>query len=283
MTPKSITWPSYLLLVGAGIVLVFTWLGPEPSEGLGLIETAVFWALHVAPALVLLSMAQLAISKSETLAAKSALMQIVCGAILAALMFLPFAIGLDQLFAALYNVQTDEALNLPEVIEELVQIIVPFVCFWLLINAPNLVKLSEVRSERFADVNAADDLIASTPESKSYPEFWEKLPPRLGNTLVSLSAELHYTRVVTTTGNALILYPFGKAVASLDPDIGMQVHRSHWLSFDQIGVVQTIKGNLVCTMTTGWSVPVSRANRSEFRAAFNRFRELSASSPAAPA
>ena len=88
---------------------------------------------------------------------------------------------------------------------------------------------------------------------------------------------LHYLRLRTTAGEALVLYPFGKAVADLtEAGVGLQIHRSHWVATAHVGRVVRRGQGALCTLSTGLTLPVSRQYRAPLLA-------VSAASPALPA
>jgi DNA-binding LytR/AlgR family response regulator len=91
----------------------------------------------------------------------------------------------------------------------------------------------------------------------------------LGRELVMLSAELHYLRVKTTRGEALILYSFGQAMAELAAsDKGIQVHRSHWVARTHVAGVRREEGRMHCVLLSGATVPVARSRQAEVAAKF---------------
>nr|WP_210296865.1 LytTR family DNA-binding domain-containing protein [Gellertiella hungarica] len=87
----------------------------------------------------------------------------------------------------------------------------------------------------------------------------KRLRPENRGRLVRLEAEDHYTRVVTTAGNELVLLRFADALAELGPAPGLKVHRSHWVASDQVTSVLRDGGRLMLIATDGVAVPVSRA------------------------
>jgi len=71
--------------------------------------------------------------------------------------------------------------------------------------------------------------------SGSFPRaLLSRLPNRLGEEIVALEAEDHYLRVHTTLGSELVLMRLSDAVAAIEPDLGLQVHRSWWVAHDAI-------------------------------------------------
>ena len=69
-------------------------------------------------------------------------------------------------------------------------------------------------------------------------------------------------RVYTARGDALILYPFGRAVAELPETDGVQVHRSHWAARAHMRGLRPRGQGGELVLSTGLTLPVSRANRS---------------------
>lgn len=61
-----------------------------------------------------------------------------------------------------------------------------------------------------------------------------RLPKRLGEEIIALQAEDHYLRVHTTLGSDLILMRLSDAIATIGPDLGLQVHRSWWVAHDAV-------------------------------------------------
>ena len=83
---------------------------------------------------------------------------------------------------------------------------------------------------------------------------------------VAMRAELHYLRVYTDQGEALILFGFGRAVRLIEArQSGMQIHRSHWIGLDHVDELDTSGGNMICRLVTGLTLPVSRKNRTPLR------------------
>lgn len=95
-------------------------------------------------------------------------------------------------------------------------------------------------------------------------EFFDhKLPDSLsGSKLIALKAEDHYLRVITDTGNALILMKFEDALAALNGYPGIQTHRSWWLASSQLknlGKLSSSTHSIV--IPDGTEVPISRRKR----------------------
>jgi DNA-binding LytR/AlgR family response regulator len=86
----------------------------------------------------------------------------------------------------------------------------------------------------------------------------DRLPPRLGRSVLCLQVEDHYVRVHTTLGSTLLLMSLSQAMAGLKDVEGVQTHRSWWVARAAItGVVEDGR-NLRLRLTGGLEAPVSR-------------------------
>jgi DNA-binding LytR/AlgR family response regulator len=56
-------------------------------------------------------------------------------------------------------------------------------------------------------------------------------------------------------------------VKLLEAENGMQIHRSHWVSLDHVDEVLARGGRMICRMTAGPDLPVSRNYRPALKAA----------------
>jgi hypothetical protein len=69
------------------------------------------------------------------------------------------------------------------------------------------------------------------PGREADPAWLSRVKPEIGRKLRWLKAEGHYVRVNTALGTDLIHYRLSDAVEQL-AGLGLQVHRSYWLSYD---------------------------------------------------
>ncbi len=261
---SAIAWPLYLVICAVGLTLALTWIGPRASEGLGTLNAMAFWAAHVFPALTLLATTQILLGRLSIISSLSGAAQVTLSAFIASVLFTPIALTIDVIFAAEGSLDDDTGSLLVRAVSEFTQFVVPLILTWYLINAPSLLQLASA-GERQDQAQQADP--KEHQPSPELTELWAKIPGRLGRELVALSAELHYTRVHTTLGETLVLFPFGRAVDLLQDANGMQIHRSHWVSLDQIDEVTTRNGRVFCKMIGGPSLPVSRSYRAALKAA----------------
>ncbi|MEL7099733.1 MAG: LytTR family DNA-binding domain-containing protein [Pseudomonadota bacterium] len=104
-------------------------------------------------------------------------------------------------------------------------------------------------------------------ESPTGDALMRRLPAELRGPLVRLEAQDHYTRVVTTKGQTLVLMRLSDAMANLPETQGLQVHRSHWIARDAVRAVRGGRAATVLEMSDGAEVPVSRKRRDAARGA----------------
>ncbi|MES0881286.1 LytTR family DNA-binding domain-containing protein [Roseibium sp. SCP14] len=76
--------------------------------------------------------------------------------------------------------------------------------------------------------------------------------------LLRVEAQEHYVRLIGRTESQMVLYRFIDIVAELSEDLGMQIHRSHWVAYSAIERSLREGGRLWLVLTEGTRVPVSR-------------------------
>ena len=97
----------------------------------------------------------------------------------------------------------------------------------------------------------SDDETAPTRASRQLLDLLSRLPRRIGTDIVAISAELHYLRVYTRNGEALILMSFGRAVEALGVIPGQAIHRSHWIALAHIATLDSDGDRVICRLDTG--------------------------------
>jgi DNA-binding LytR/AlgR family response regulator len=110
---------------------------------------------------------------------------------------------------------------------------------------------------------------SSPPQSQKAPvppALLNRLPSDMRGAIQHLAAEYHYTRVTTSQGSCLVLLRFSDALQEVAPTPGLQVHRSHWVSFDAIDKTERRGDGARLILAGGASVPVSRSHMPSLRA-----------------
>jgi hypothetical protein len=108
---------------------------------------------------------------------------------------------------------------------------------------------------------------AAAPRLPATSPFLARIPRRLGKNLRWIETEDHYLRVHTDLGNDLVLFRLADAVLEIDPGLGAQVHRSHWVARTAVAAVEREAGRITLRLTDGARVPVSRTFQPALRRA----------------
>jgi hypothetical protein len=94
-----------------------------------------------------------------------------------------------------------------------------------------------------------------------------KIGPDAGQKLIRLQSADHYIEVFTEKGAKLLLMRLADATQLLESYNGAQVHRSHWVNFNEVSGVTKRNRKIWLRMSDGAEIPVSRSYRPELRAA----------------
>ena len=86
----------------------------------------------------------------------------------------------------------------------------------------------------------------------------QRLPIEKRGELISMTVMDHYVEVTTTRGKHLILMRFKDAIAEIPPQLGLQIHRSHWVASDQVQAHRRDGKQLLLITTAQDALPVSR-------------------------
>lgn len=100
----------------------------------------------------------------------------------------------------------------------------------------------------------------SAPAEESSRQMRGRLARSLRDDLVALEAEDHYVRLHHPSGSQLILYRFSDAIAELDPEIGLQVHRGWWVVSSAVAGTFLRDGKRWLLLNNGMEIPVSRTH-----------------------
>jgi hypothetical protein len=275
--PRS-SWTGYL--IAAGTILSFGLAVSEPSasSGLGLFARIVFWLAHVASALFFFELAQLALGRIAVFGRLSPLLLVTAVGVIGAVLFSIFnLLLLDRIAFLVGDLMGPEPISISGLMDELRDSGATSVLFWVLLNSPRLIMIArqkdagEVGEPSTAEVTATREAAEAPPEaSRELLDLLSRLPRRIGTDIVAISAELHYLRVYTRTGEALILMSFGRAVEALGVIPGQAIHRSHWIALVHIETLESDGNRVICRLDTGLDLPVSRTYRAKLRAALAR-------------
>lgn len=113
---------------------------------------------------------------------------------------------------------------------------------------------------------------SSMKRESAQPEFLRRAELTDTNLIIALKAEDHYTRIITSQGEKLVLERFGEAVEQLDGAclFGMRTHRSWWVAGSQIKAMVVSGANHSVELSNGLLVPVSRTYLENVRNIVNK-------------
>lgn len=256
-----------LVIVGGLLIALFVLVRPEASSGLGAAGRMTFWTLHVGLGLAALRVASRWLASRERLPSGTLAAVLVTGC--AAILFAaPGYLALDALFAPhVIDLEGDPAGgNLAlRLVGEALELAPWFLAAWLLINLPVLLPSPPV-GLRLNDAVSHD----RAPQIDTRGErFLSSLPGIVGTDVVAVASDLHYLNVWTVAGRTTVLGNLRDVVADLG-DVGMQVHRSHWVAHAHVRRIVGTASDAACILSNELRVPVSRRRWKAVREHYGR-------------
>ncbi|MEM7376473.1 MAG: LytTR family DNA-binding domain-containing protein [Pseudomonadota bacterium] len=279
-----VSLPAQRLVVGA-VALVALLVVAQPAEtgALAWPARSAYWSLHVALGLAALWLAGELLARASP--GRTLWKWVLCGLIGTAFATPGYA-ALEWLWPLAGDAEVDDVLDRLAVQSAAGALLAEFLgtlpwvmCGWALINGPlwrdAVPPPTEPAGPPVSGQGAADATVALAPPDDGPPpadavlpeSLRDRLPSRALGDFVSISADLHYLQVVTTAGRFTVLGRLRDAVSELS-EIGLQVHRSHWIADAHVDRVIRQRGSTVCVLSTGDRVPVSRRRAREV---INRF------------
>ncbi|MGB0902890.1 LytTR family DNA-binding domain-containing protein [Halocynthiibacter sp.] len=93
-----------------------------------------------------------------------------------------------------------------------------------------------------------------------------RLSEEMRGTLIRVSVQDHLVEVYTDKGMSRLRMRLRDALKEIPEDLGLTVHRSHWVSRDQVRQGQKSGGKITLQLEDGSRVPVSRSCEAKVRA-----------------
>lgn len=277
-------------------------------DGWGVVERYVYWFVRIfIEGGVFIAVLQL-LTLARTLSLRP-LWLVFCAILLS---YLPFALavtaldivlGLPELGDEILTgaTSTIEPSKMFAFLLELGYLLDNHIALCLLVSTPML--LDGISGTRFAD---RSDMIPSRPTAnvnldtdarglnqhslpgrqKTAPDLAEmlipfllRLDPPFNSPLIRAEAQEHYVRLVGESETRMVLYRFNDILHELPDDLGMQIHRSHWVAYRSVKRLFREASNLKLETSDGAIVPVSRKHASDVEVTFGNARPR-AKSPA---
>lgn len=256
--------------------MLFTFVKPEASQGLGFIGRFVYWSLHIGIGLLAIIISSYTVrfwptQKLSTLTIVT--LTGISGVIIAS----PLYAWIGNMFP---ESTADNWFHMfghqgwwQGIIAAFIQSLPIFLLSWYAINLPlffNKPLLHHPQSDLSTfDDNSKEEL----KRRRIIQNLYNNLPKALGQDLVAISSDLHYLNVHTTLGKTLILGSLKDYVNAFQ-EVGMLVHRSQWVVKTHIVKVYITSNESYCLMSNGLKVPVSRSKRKEVKNYFSRDTQL---------
>lgn len=131
------------------------------------------------------------------------------------------------------------------------------------VNRQSRASVAEDRSPAAADRDVAKPLIVA-------PRFLDHIQGSANlDDIYAIKAEQHYIRIYTQEQDHMILYRFSDAVAEIDKDVGIQVHRSFWIRKDAMARIETDNKKMFVRLQHDLKVPVSQPYQALVKQAYD--------------
>lgn len=112
----------------------------------------------------------------------------------------------------------------------------------------------------------------TTSDAHDLPLFLSSVKPPLDGDIYHIEAQEHYVRVATASEKRMLLYRFSDAIREMPSDVGMQVHRSHWVAYKAVVDVLKEGQSLKLALSDNNSIPVSRSFRTRVEEKFSAIK-----------
>lgn len=94
--------------------------------------------------------------------------------------------------------------------------------------------------------------------------------PKTEGRVLVLSAQDHYVEFTTTTGKKLVRMRMREAIAQMQGQDGLSVHRSYWVAKDAIEALQKSGGKHFLLLSNGDKIPVAASKLAAVKKALSR-------------
>jgi hypothetical protein len=279
----------WFLGAGVFVAVLFTVINPEGSAPVPFPVRLVQWLLNVFISLAIIIAVHGRLNQWTGLAQTRPWLALTVSGLVGALLFSPAALALDVLFGDNTLGDPPGTQWLDAWLDEWTGVTQTALLVWLGMNAPAVLGLDfdgrrrqrqggsgKETSDTLTTALAPEDTESPGGECEDRKEnhvprgsagstFLELLPERIGTDIAWMKSELHYLRVVTTRGKALVLFNLGDAADGMPESAGVMAHRSYWVAYAHVERLVTSDGKSELLMKDGTRIPVARRRRAEVR------------------
>lgn len=284
----------YLSVTGLSLWALVMALAPDPGFSAPFLWLSLFWAMQIAIGLTVLQTTLYLLSRADRQGRMPLWSLVVMSGFCGAAVLTPIywmigeglmqqVLGFAETFDADELVSVQQTFGWAVLVDEWLDISAPVIAAWALISWPRLQGLLPPLVQSLK--KSVDEPLASLSQVSSVVEEsvqnWRKaLPTELGNDVIAVKSELQYLRVWTTRGSALVLGSL-QEVEDAEGSSGMRVHRSWWVHARHVRTVRRSGEAVICELSDGREVPVSRRRKADAVARFGdraRYEDLPAAS-----
>jgi hypothetical protein len=263
--PWTIDARAYFAIVVLFLTGIFASLNPEGSGDVVGAQLILLWFLQTAIPIGLLVFIHIVLSHYSKFDRLNPWLKVGLSGVVGALLFSPIALSLDFVFHnESWTLLQEPKLLTDAWLDEIGGVMIPVVLVWIAINTPHILQLNFSGS---SPKRASDGIALAQTSAQDAPTLLGLLPPNIGADVIYLEAELHYIRVVTEKGEALVLYNLRDAIDDLQGLDGIQIHRSFWVVKRYVGVIRRSKNGWLCELKSGRTLPISRRRTSDVKKA----------------
>lgn len=261
-----------LPIIGIALVLLFVLMKPEATSGFSVPERLLFWSAHIGLGLVSILVASKLI-RVRLVRNTPPWLAILLTGLIGAATLAPLYLLLEGLVPPHLADEPDDWLDffsmqgpIQSVIAEFLEVTPVFLAAWFAVNLPLLVGHPEVDEGPPGGTGGPDVASSDNPTPQQSPDiedseedFYSRLPRAIGRDIILVSSDMHYLHVQTILGKCMILGTIRDAAEQLG-EIGMLVHRSHWVAHKHVRRLARSGRSWKCVMSNDQRVPVSRRN-----------------------
>ncbi|MDA7427547.1 LytTR family transcriptional regulator DNA-binding domain-containing protein [Primorskyibacter aestuariivivens] len=239
-----VQWDRKILVFFAGVILLAV-LGPFGTyESLGFAERLVYWVIVFSGVGFFMHVILTTSLKAHWLAALPPIARLGVGAVLAGLPGAAVVIFVHGVFLP------------PLISADTLPVI------WAQVTAIGWI----VGAVEFLDWGRTSD---DTPQLIC-TRFHKRLPPELGDDIISISMQDHYAEVTTTLGTHMVLIRLADAMEELSDAEGVQLHRSHFALVSHLREIRRHGAKMRVVLSDGRELPVSTTHVDEVRSVLKK-------------
>lgn len=259
---------NYFLVISSCLGLLFAWISRDGSN-VPILQLIIVWQANALVSIGIAISVHILLLKHAHISKVNPWLQLVLSGIIGSTLFSPIALLIDFVL-----MNEPIPANIASEWMDEYEGVAPSVTFaWIAMNAPWLMgyRFEKHSIDSKPDTNSLKN--ASTNcNIKQYTQqpisnlnaLYKALPYDIGKNIIYMKAELHYVKVTTTQGKALVLFNLSDAAALFSDNEGYLCHRSYWVAKKHISHFQKIGRGGELTLSNNNKIPVSKRKLSSF-------------------